>query len=267
MPDFAAIKARQQQTWATGDYAMIGHNVMLVSELLCHAVDLRAGQRVLDVATGSGNTALAAARHWCDVTGIDYVAALLERARERAAAERLPVTIHEGDAEHLPYPDGAFDVVLSTFGVMFAPDQEQAARELLRVCRSGGKIGLANWTPDGFTGQGFRITAAYVPPPAGVAPPSLWGTEARLRALFGGGVTSLHCTRRSVIFRYRSAQHYLEHFRAYFGPTIRAFEGLPAEEQERLSRAVLENVQRFNQSGDETMVVPSEYLEVVATKR
>ena len=266
MPDFVAIKARQQQAWATGDYAMIGHNVVLVSERLCHAVDLRAGQRVLDVATGSGNTALAAARYWCDVTGIDYVPALLDRARERAAAERVPVTFREGDAEHLPFPDGAFDVVLSTFGVMFAPDQEQAARELLRVCRPSGKIGLANWTPDGFGGQGFRITAEYVPPPPGVSPPTLWGTEERLRALFGAGVTSLHCTRRSVILRYRSAQHYLEHFRTYFGPTIRTFEGLPAEGQERLSRATLENIHRFNQSGDETMVVPSEYLEVVATK-
>jgi SAM-dependent methyltransferase len=267
MPDFAAIKVRQQQAWATGDYAMIAHSLVLVSELLCHAVDLRAGQRVLDVATGSGNTALAAARHWCDVTGIDYVPALLERARERAAAERLPVTFREGDAEDLPVPDGAFDVVLSTFGVMFAPDQAQAARELLRVCRSGGKIGLASWTPDGFAGQGFRMTAEYVPPPPGVLPPMRWGTEEELRALFGTGVTSLHCTRRSVIFRYRSAHPYLEHQRTYFGPTIRTFEGLPAEQQERLSRAMLENIQRFNQSGDATMVVPIEYLEVVATKR
>ena len=267
MPDFDAIKAHQQQTWATGDYAMIGHNVVLASELLCRAVDLRAGQRVLDVATGSGNTALAAARHWCDVTGIDYVPTLLERARERAAAERLPVTFNEGDAEHLPVPDEAFDVVLSTFGVMFAPDQAQAARELLRVCRPGGKIGLANWTPDGFTGMGFRITAAYVPPPPDVPSPTVWGTEEGVRALLGAGVTSLHCTRRSVIFRYRSAHHYLEHFRTYFGPMILAFEGLPPEQQERLSRAVLEHIDRFNQSGDATMVVPSEYLEIVATKR
>ena len=177
------------------------------------------------------------------------------------------MTFREGDAEHLPFPDGAFDVVLSTFGVMFAPDQEQAARELLRVCRPGGKVGLANWPPDGFTGQGFRITAEYVPPPPGVSPPTRWGTEEGLRALFGGGITSLHCTRRSVIFRYRSAHHYVEHFRPYFGPTIRAFEGLPAEQQERLNHAMLENIQRFNQSGDETMVVPSAYLEVVATKR
>ena len=267
MPDFSALKARQQQTWATGDYAMIGHNVVLASELLCHAVDFRAGQRVLDVATGSGNTALAAARHWCDITGIDYVPALLERARERAVAERLPMTFHEGDAEHLPVPDGAFDVVLSTFGVMFAPDQAQAARELLRVCCPSGKIGLASWTPDGFTGQGFRITAEYVPPPPGMPPASVWGTEEGVHALFGAGVTSLHCTRRTVIFRYRSAHHYLEHFRTYFGPMIRAFEGLTVERQERFSRAVLENIDRFNQSGDDTMVVPSEYLEVVATKR
>jgi len=248
MPDFAALKERQQQMWAAGDFSMIG-----------------VGQ-VLDVATGSGNTALAAARRHCDVIGVDYVPTLLERGRERAAAERLPVTFREGDTEHLPFPDGAFDVVLSTFGVMFAPNQAQAARELLRVCRPGGKIGLANWTPDGFTGQGSRITAEYIPPPPGLSPPRRWGTEEGLRALFGTGVTALHCTRRSLILRYRSAQHYLEHFRTYFGPTIRTFEGLPAEEQERLNRAMLEHIRRFNQSGDETMVVPSEYLEVVATK-
>ena len=267
MPDFAAIKARQQQTWATGDYAMIGNRGALASELLCQAVDLRSGQKVLDVATGSGNTALAAARQWCDVTGIDYVPALLERARQRATAELLPVTFREGDAENLPFSDGEFDVVLSTFGVMFAPDQAQAARELLRVCRPAGKIGLASWTPDGFTGQGFRITAEFVPPPPGVVPPSRWGTEDGLRKLFGAGVTSLNCVSRSFPFRYRSAQHYLEHYRAYFGPTMRAFEALSSEAQERLSRAVLESVQRFNRSGDKTMVVESEYLEVVATKR
>ena len=169
MPDFAALKERQQQMWAAGDFSMIG-----------------VGQ-VLDVATGSGNTALAAARRHCDVIGVDYVPTLLERGRERAAAERLPVTFREGDTEHLPFPDGAFDVVLSTFGVMFAPNQAQAARELLRVCRPGGKIGLANWTPDGFTGQGSRITAEYIPPPPGLSPPRRWGTEEGLRALFGTG--------------------------------------------------------------------------------
>ena len=211
-------------------------------------------------------SALAAARHWCDVTGIDYVPALLERARERAAAERLPVTFHEGDAEHLPVPDGAFDVVLSTFGVMFASDQAQAARELLRVCRPGGKIGLANWTPDSFTGQGFRMTAEYVPPPPDVPPPTVGGPRRGCTPSLAG-VTSLHCMQRSVTFRYRSAHHYLEHFRMYFGPMIRTFEGLPAERQERLSHAVLEHIHRFNQSGDATMVVPSEYLEVVATTR
>ena len=181
--------------------------------------------------------------------------------------ELLVVEFREGDAEHLPFPDGAFDLVLSTFGVMFAPNQAQAAHEILRVCRPGGKIGLASWTPDGFTGQGFRIMAEYVSPPPGVPPPSLWGTEEGVRSLFGAGITSLNCMRRSLAFRYRSANHYLEHYRAYFGPTIRAFEGLSAEAQERLSRAVLENMHKFNHSGDATMLVDSEYLEVVITKR
>jgi len=266
MTEHATVQAPQQQTWAAGDYAMIAGVTVLASELLCEAVDLRAGQRVLDVATGSGNTALAAARRWCDVTGLDFVPALLERARARAAAEQVPITFRKGDAEHLPVPDEAFDVVLSTFGVMFAPDQEQAARELLRVCRPGGKIGLANWTPDGFTGQGARVRAQYVPPPPGLSTPTLWETEEGLRTLFGAGIAALHITRRSVIYRYRSAEHYLDHYRTYFGPTMRVFDTLPAEGQSRLRQALLENIHRFNQSGDATMVVPCDYLEVVAIK-
>jgi len=266
MSDLSTIKSRQQQMWATGDFAMVGLNAMLVSELLCEAVDLRAGQTVLDVATGSGNAALAAARHWCEVTGIDYVPALLARARERAAAERVPVTFRYADAENLPFPDHSFDVVLSTFGVMFAPDQTKAARELLRVCRSGGKIGLANWTPEGFVGQSSQIAAQHVPSPPVVLPPTRWGTEKELRTLLGGAITSLHITRRTATFRYRSVQHYLDFYRTYFGPTIYAFEALAADGQERLRDALLENVARFNRSGDGTMAVPSEYLEVVAVK-
>jgi len=200
--DLSAVKQRQQQTWATGDFAMVATGATIVGELLCDAVDVRAGQRVLDVATGSGNTALAAARRYCEVTGIDYVPALLERGRERAAVERVPVTFLEGDAENIPFPDASFDVVLSTFGAMFAPNQEKAASELLRVCRPGGKIGMANWTPNGWTGVMFQVTAQHVPPPPGVPSPIFWGMEERLRKLFGDGIASLQVTRRSNIFRY-----------------------------------------------------------------
>ncbi len=267
MPDLAAIKARQQQTWATGDFAVVGSLITIVSEHLCEAVDLRAGWAVLDVATGSGNTALAAARRFCEVTGVDYVPALLERGRERAAAERLPVTFREGDAEALPFPDASFDAVLSTFGVMFAPDQEKAAAELLRVCRPGGKIGLANWTPDGWAGQMFRTVGQHVPPPPGLKPPPLWGTEERLRELFGDRISSLDVSRRTFVQRFRSPQHWLEVFRTYFGPVMRAFDAVGPQGEEALARDLLALVERFNRSGDATAVFPSEYLEAVATRR
>jgi SAM-dependent methyltransferase len=266
-PDLDAIKGRQRQTWASGDYAAVGTRILIMSELLCEAVDLRAGQQVLDVATGSGNAALAAARRWCEVTGVDYVPALLERARVRAQAEGLPVTFREGDAEQLPFPDAAFDVVLSVVGVMFAPDQERAARELLRVCRPGGKIGLANWTPDGFVGELFRVMGRYVPPPPGLKSPALWGTDERLRELFGDGVGSLHVTRRSFFYRYRSGEHFLEFFRATYGPTLKAFESLDATAHENLGRDIVDLVRRFNVAEDGTMVWPSDYIEVVAVRR
>ncbi len=266
-PDLATIKARQQQTWATGDYAAVGTILTVVSENLCEAVDLRPGWQVLDVATGHGNTALAAARRFCEVTGVDYVPALLERGRERAAAERLPVTFREGDAEALPFPDASFDAVLSTFGVMFAPDQEKAAAELLRVCRPGGKIGLANWTPDGWAGQMFRTVGQHVPPPPGLKPPPLWGTEERLRELFGDRISSLDVSRRTFVQRFRSPQHWLEVFRTYFGPVMRAFDAVGPQGEEALARDLLALVERFNRSGDATAVFPSEYLEAVATRR
>jgi len=264
--DLTAVKSRQHATWSSGDYAVIGTTLAITGELLCEAVELRPGQQVLDVAAGNGNATLAAARRWADVTSTDYVAALLERGRARAAAERLDVTFQEADAEALPFADGSFDVVLSVFGVMFTPNQEQAAQELLRVCRSGGKIGLANWTPDGFIGHVFRTIGKYVPPPAGVKPPALWGTEQRLRELFGDDITALTITRRLFVFRYRSAKHFLEVFRTYYGPVLKAFAALDTAGQAGLAGELTELLQRFNQGGSDTLAVPSEYLEVVATR-
>ena len=264
--DLSAVKQRQQAAWSSGDYSVIGATLVIVAEQLCETVDLRSGQRVLDVATGSGITAIAAARRFCEVTGIDYVPALLDRARERAAAEHLHVMFQEGDAENLPFPDASFDAVLSTLGVMFTPDQEQAAHELLRVCRPGGKIGLASWTPDSYIGEVLRTIGKYVPPPAGIKPPVLWGTEERLRDLFGDQVTALQVTRRSFAFRYRSAQHWLETFRTYYGPVHKTFGALEAERQEALANDLIELLQRFDIGAGTGLVVPSDYLEVVATK-
>lgn len=266
MTDHVTIKQRQQQTWATGDFSAIGATTVIVAERLCDAVDLRSGQQVLDVACGSGNAALAAARRFTEVTGVDFVPALLERGRERAAAERLPVTLVEGDAEAIPFPDAAFDRVLSVFGVMFAPDQEQAARELLRVCRPGGRIGLANWTPDGFIGAVFRVTAGHVPPPAGLRSPMLWAEPERLRELFGQEIVSLEATPRQHFFRFHSPRHWLDFFRTWYGPTMRAFGALDASGQAALERDLLAVAGRFNRSGDATLVAPGDYLEVVATR-
>ncbi len=266
-PDLVEIKERQQLAWASGDYAVFGAALLIMSELLCEAVDLRPGQTVLDVATGSGNTALAAARRFGETTGIDYVPALLERGRERAAAERLEVAFREGDAESIPFPDASFDIVLSTVGVMFAPDQERAAGELLRVCRPGGRIGLANWTPDGFAGELGSLFGSYLPFSPGLKPPVLWGTEGRLRELLGGGVRDLRIARRSFVFRYRSIRHYLEVLQTQLGPTRETFLSLDPAEREGLMRDVVDLIGRFNRSGDGTMVVPSDYLEVVATRR
>jgi ubiquinone/menaquinone biosynthesis C-methylase UbiE len=265
--DLAVVKSRQQATWSSGDYAVIGTTLSITGELLCEAVDLRPDQRVLDVAAGNGNATLAAARRWGNVTSTDYVPALLERGRIRASAERLPVTFREADAEALPFDDGSFDVVLSVFGVMFTPNQEQAAQEMLRVCRSGGKIGLANWTPDGFIGHVFRTIGTYISPPAGVKPPALWGTEQRLNELFADGISQLTTTRRMFTFRYRSAEHFLDVFRTYYGPVLKAFAALDTAGQANLARDLTELIERFNQAGAGTLAVPSEYLEVVATRR
>jgi ubiquinone/menaquinone biosynthesis C-methylase UbiE len=264
--DLVAVKSRQHITWSSGDYAVIGTTLSITGELLCEAVELRPDQRVLDVAAGNGNATLAAARRWANVTSTDYVATLLDRGRAKAAAERLPVTFQEADAEDLPFADRSFDVVLSAFGVMFTPNQEQAAQELLRVCRPGGKIGLANWTPESFVGQIFRTIGKYIPPAPGVKSPARWGTEQGLSELFGAGISKLTINRRMFVFRYRSAQHWLDVFRTYYGPTLKAFGALDAVGQAGLAGDLIELLERFNQGGAETLAVPSEYLEVVATR-
>ncbi len=266
-PDLDAVKVRQQATWSAGDYAVIGTTLQIVGESLCEAVDLRAGNRVLDVAAGNGNASLAAARRWCEVVATDYVPALLDRARERAAADRLAIEFREADAENLPFADASFDVVLSTFGVMFTPNQERAAAELVRVCRPGGKIGLANWTPESFIGQLFKAIAKHLPPPPGLKSPALWGTEVRLAELFASGAAEIDAQRRTYVFRYRSPAHWLEVFRTYYGPTHKAFGALDAAKQAELAGDITALLARFNRSGDATLVLPSEYLEVVITKR
>ncbi|QIG93890.1 MULTISPECIES: class I SAM-dependent methyltransferase [unclassified Bradyrhizobium] len=264
--DLAAVKARQQATWSSGDYAIVGTTLQIVGETLCEAVDLRSNQMVLDVAAGNGNATLAAARRFADVVSTDYVGALLERGRERAAAERLPVTFQEADAEKLPFADASFDVVLSTFGVMFTADQQQAANELRRVCRIGGKIGLASWTPEGFIGQVFKTIGKYVPPAPGVKSPALWGTEAHLVALFGPQAT-VEATRRHFNFRYRSREHFLEIFRTYYGPVLKAFGAIDAVKQQLLAADMFRLMDQFNVAKDGTLVIPSEYLEAVITRR
>lgn len=263
-PDLAAIKGRQRATWASGDYAVVGTTLQIVGERLCEAIDLRAGERVLDVAAGNGNATLAAARRFADVTSTDYVAALLDRARERAAAERLPASFQETDAEALPFPDGSFDAALSTFGVMFTPDQEKAAAELSRVVRRGGRVGLANWTPEGFIGQLFKTVGKHAPPPAGVRPPALWGTEARLAELFPGH--RIEATKRVFNFRYRSPAHWLDVFKTCYGPVNRAFAALGADGGAALEADLAELLARMNRGGAETLVVPGEYLEAVVAK-
>jgi ubiquinone/menaquinone biosynthesis C-methylase UbiE len=266
-PDLEAIKGRQQGAWSSGDYAVVGTTLQIVGEELCEALDLRSHQKVLDVAAGNGNVSLAAARRWCEVVATDYVPALLDRARERADAERLSIEFREADAEALPFADASFDVVVSTFGVMFTPDQDRAAAELVRVCRRGGKIGLANWTLDGFIGQLFKTIGKHVPPPPGARSPALWGTRARLAELFEPHASSIKSAQRHFAFRYRSPAHWLEVFKTYYGPLLKTFAALAPPAQSALEHDLLSLIGQFNRSQDGSMVVPSEYLEVVITRQ
>lgn len=265
--DLEAVKTKQKAAWSSGDYAVVGTTLQIVGEQLAEAMDLRAGQKVLDIAAGNGNFSLAAARRYCDVTSTDYVESLLQRGRERAAADRLEIKFEKADAEALQFADGAFDAVASTFGGMFSPDQSRTAKEMLRVCRPGGRIGLANWTPDGFIGQMFKTIGRYIPPPAGLKSPALWGVRDWLETAFGDGSTALTADTRHFVFRYRSAHHFLDVFRQYYGPMLKAFEALDKDSGESLSNDIIDLVNVFNKSGDETMVVPGEYLEVVVTRR
>jgi ubiquinone/menaquinone biosynthesis C-methylase UbiE len=266
-PDFAAIKIRQKATWASGDYAVIGTTLQIVGETLCEAADLRAGQRVLDVAAGNGNATLAAARRWCEVTSTDYVPALLERGRERAAAERLhAIDFREADAEALPFDDATFDAVLSTFGCMFAPNAPRVAAELLRVCRPGGRIAMANWTAEGFIGQVFKAVGKHVPPPAGVTSPALWGTRGRIAELFEPAAAHVVAEKCQFMFRYRAPEHMLEVFRAYYGPILKAFAALDAGGQHALAEDFVALMHQFNVATDGTIVIPSDYLEIVITR-
>ena len=265
MPDLAAVKARQQATWSTGDYSAVGVTLQIVGEELAEALDLVPGERVLDVAAGNGNATLAAARRFCRVTSTDYVAAWLADGKRRAEAEGMPVAFEEADAENLPYGDGAFDVVTSTFGVMFTADQDRAARELARVTRSGGRMGFANWTPEGFIGGVFRTIGRHVPPPAGVRSPSEWGTAARLQTLFADSAQTIRTERRSFVFRYPSAAAWIESWREIYGPMAKAFQALDPAGQE----ALRDDLIRLAESASRTtraMVVPGEYLQVVITR-
>jgi SAM-dependent methyltransferase len=256
--DLSAIKERQRWTWASGDYSVIAARIMLMAERLVDAAGLRAGDAVLDVATGTGNAAIAAARCGCEVTAVDYVAGLLERGRERAAVEGLAVTFTEADAEHLPYPDASFDAVLSCVGVMFTPDHERAAAELVRVCRPGGTIAMANWTPSGFVGRMFQTVAAHVPPPSLLWSPGLWGTEEHLRRLLGHAITDLTLSPQEFVFRFRSPAEFVEVFRDYYGPVRKAFDAL----YDDLSALAAQHDRELGP----TIAVPSEYVEAVAVR-
>jgi len=266
-PDLEAIKKKQQATWASGDFAVIGTTLQIVGELLAEAVDIRAGERVLDVAAGNGNATLAAARRFAEVTSTDYVPALLDKSAVRAKAEGLNVTYRVADVEQLPFPDRSFDAVVSTYGVMFAPNHARSASEMMRVVRPGGRIGLASWTPEGFIGELFKVVGSFVPPPPGVRSPALWGSEAHLQELFGKDASTIRSERRDFNFRYLSAEHFIQIFRDFYGPTHKAFAALDEAKQKALAAAITELVERRNVAGKSSLVVPAEYLETVITRK
>jgi SAM-dependent methyltransferase len=267
-PDFAAIKTKQQKTWASGDFSVVASRIVISAEMLCEAVNPQAGWRVLDVATGSGNAAIAAARRGCEAVGVDYVPALLAAGRARASAEHLDVQFVEGDAEKLPFPNGSFDAVLSIYGTMFAPDHQKTASELARVCRPGGRIGLASWTPDGYIGEMFRLVGKFIPPTPGLTPPVRWGEESHLRSIFGGAIKSITSQKRTLLFRNRSAEENVDFFRTYYGPTLKTFESLPPTQRDALRQEMIDLIHRFDRNGAHggPIAIAAEYLETVIVR-
>lgn len=265
-PDFEAIKARQKTIWDSGNYAILGTTLQIVGESLCEAIDLRAGDRVLDVAAGNGNASLAAARRYAEVTSTDYVASLLEKGRARAAADGLAIEYKVADAENLPFDDESFDVVLSTFGVMFAPNQDRAASEMLRVTRPGGRIGLANWTPAGLLGSVLKTVGKFAPPPPGLKPPMLWGTEPRMVELFGPKAADIKVERKQFVFRYRSAEHWIDVFSKFYGPLLKALESIDESARTALRTELAALLAQANRADETSLVAPAEYLEIVITK-
>ncbi len=265
-PDYSAIKAKQQQVWGSGDYSQVGSTLQITGEELCESMDLHSGQSVLDVAAGNGNATMAAARRFCEVTSTDYVEALLNESKQRAQANHLAVNYQQADAEALPFEDESFDNVMSTFGVMFTPNQQQSASEMLRVCKKGGKIGMANWTPDGFIGQLFKVIGKYNPPPQGVNSPANWGTQDFLQREFGEQASNIQVNEKNYSFRYKSPQHWMEVFRNYYGPTLKTFEMLDAPKAEALEADIYALLDQFNTATDGTLIVPSKYFEVVIEK-
>jgi len=266
-PDLDRIKTKQRATWASGNFSVIGTTLQIVGETLAEAVDICAGERVVDVAAGNGNATLAAARRFAHVTSTDYVEALLVDGARRAEAEGLEVEFQVADAEALPFADGQFDAALSTFGIMFTPDHARAAREIVRVVRRGGRIGLANWTPEGFIGELFKVVGRHLPAPAGIEPPALWGTEPHIVRLFGGQAADIRCQRRQFNFRYESVAHWIQVFRDFYGPTHKAFEALEHSGRIAFERDLAELLQRRNVGGSRSLVVPGEYLEAVIVKQ
>lgn len=266
-PNYEAIKGKQKAAWASGDYALIGITLQIVGENLADSLDIYADQDVLDVAAGNGNFSLAAARRWANVTSTDYVETLLERGRQRANVDGFDLDFKVADAEELPFTDASFDVVASTFGVMFTPDQKKSASEMLRVCKSGGKIGMANWTPDSFVGSIFKVIGRYLPPPAGLKSPALWGTTNYLEELFGEDAREIDIVRKNFNFRYRSPEHWLDIFRTYYGPVHKAFAVIDEIQQAALTQDLIDLVAQFNVAQNGSMAVPGEYLEVVVTRQ
>ncbi len=265
--DLAALKGRQQVAWSSGDFSIIGVTLDIVGEELAEALDIRHDEDVLDVAAGNGNATLAAAHRGARVVSTDFVPALLANGAERAKAERLDIRFEVADAEALPFDDASFDVVMSTYGAMFAPDQARVAAEMARVCRPGGRIGLANWTPDGLIGQLFKVIGKHLPPPAGAQSPALWGTRAHLEKLFEGSAADIRITERDYVFRYRSAAHFVDVFRTWYGPMLKAFAALPGEQSAELARDITALLERFNRGGKSSLVAPGRYLEVVVVRR